>query len=69
MTNPFENPEGSYFVLINQEEQHSLWPEFVDVPDGWSMLFGPDRRRECLNYISENWTDMRPKSREVAMRR
>lgn len=68
MTNSFENPEGSYFVLSNQEEQYSLWPEFADVPGGWSVLFGPDRRRQCLDYISENWTDMRPKSLVVAMR-
>lgn len=68
MTNPFENPEGSYLVLINQEEQYSLWPEFADVPGGWSVFFGPDSRRTCLDYISENWTDMRPKSLVVTMR-
>lgn len=68
MTNPFENPEGSYLVLVNGEEQYSLWPESTDVPDGWSVLLGPDRRQKCLDYISENWTDMRPKSLVDAMR-
>jgi MbtH protein len=62
MTNPFENPEGVYLVLINDENQHSLWPEFVDVPAGWTPVFGPDTRPAGLEYIETNWTDLRPKS-------
>jgi MbtH protein len=62
MTNPFENPDGIYLVLVNDENQHSLWPEFVDVPAGWSTVFGPDSRPACLAYIETNWTDLRPKS-------
>jgi MbtH protein len=66
-TNPFENPEGRYFVLVNEEGQHSLWPTFVDVPDGWTVVHGEDSRGGCLDYINENWTDMRPKSLIEAM--
>jgi len=62
MTNPFENPEGVYLVLVNDENQHSLWPQFVDVPAGWSTVFGPESRAACLEYIETNWTDLRPKS-------
>jgi MbtH protein len=62
MTNPFENPDGSYFALINDEGQYSLWPTFVDVPDGWRIVHGEDSRQACLDYIEENWTDMRPAS-------
>ena len=61
-TNPFEDPEAKYFVLINDEGQHSLWPVFADVPDGWEVVFGEDGRQECLDFIEKNWTDMRPKS-------
>ncbi|WP_329310428.1 MbtH family protein [Streptomyces sp. NBC_01262] len=61
-SNPFENPEGVYRVLVNDEGQHSLWPEFVDVPAGWTAAHGPAGRQECLDYIETNWTDMRPKS-------
>ncbi|MEU4765849.1 MbtH family protein, partial [Actinosynnema sp. NPDC023794] len=32
MTNPFEDPDGTYLVLVNHEEQYSLWPQFADVP-------------------------------------
>ncbi len=69
MTNPFEDPDGSYFVLVNEEGQHSLWPTFVDVPAGWTVVHGPDSRQPCLDYVTEHWTDMRPKSLIAAMER
>ncbi|SNT54488.1 MbtH protein [Streptosporangium subroseum] len=62
MTNPFEDPDASYFVLVNDEGQHSLWPVFVDVPEGWTVVHGEADRASCLDYIETNWTDMRPKS-------
>ncbi|MEU5582576.1 MULTISPECIES: MbtH family protein [Streptomyces] len=62
MTNPFENPDGRYVVLVNHEGQHSLWPVFAEVPDGWTVVHAEDSRQACLDYIEEHWTDMRPKS-------
>lgn len=67
MTNPFEDPDASYLVLANDEGQHSLWPVFADVPAGWTVAHGEASRDECLAYIEENWTDMRPKSLIKAM--
>ena len=66
-TNPFEDPDAMYLVLINEEGQHSLWPVFADVPDGWEVIFGEAGRQECLDFIEKNWTDMRPKSLIRAM--
>lgn len=40
MTNPFEDPDASYLVLTNDEGQHSLWPLFAEVPEGWAVVFG-----------------------------
>lgn len=65
--NPFDDPDASFLVLVNDEGQHSLWPVFVDVPDGWDVVFGEAGRQECLDYIEENWRDMRPKSLIMAM--
>lgn len=62
LSNPFEDEDGSYLVLINHEEQYSLWPEFAEVPGGWTVVHGPDARQACLDRITELWTDMRPKS-------
>ncbi|MGW1532259.1 MbtH family protein [Streptomyces aureus] len=67
MTNPFENPEGVYVVLVNDEGQHSLWPEFAEVPNGWRVVKTADTRVECLAYVEEHWTDMRPASLVKAM--
>lgn len=62
MTNPFEDEQATYRVLVNNENQHSLWPEFADVPTGWQAVFGPALRTECVDYVASNWTDMRPAS-------
>ncbi|MYZ33604.1 MULTISPECIES: MbtH family protein [unclassified Streptomyces] len=61
-SNPFENPDGVYSVLVNDEGQHSLWPDFVDIPAGWTRVHGPGERQGCLDYIESQWTDLRPKS-------
>ncbi|MGY3676999.1 MbtH family protein [Streptomyces sp. TE33382] len=61
MTNPFDD-DGSFFVLVNDEGQHSLWPTFAEVPAGWSRVHGEATRQECLDYVEENWKDLRPKS-------
>lgn len=66
-TNPFEDPEGRFLVLVNDENQHSLWPSFADVPAGWRTVFGPDARDACLSYVETHWTDMRPRSLAAAM--
>ncbi|MBJ7002386.1 MbtH family protein [Streptomyces griseofuscus] len=62
MGNPFDDENGTFLVLINDEMQYSLWPSFADVPQGWRIAFPEDSRQKCLAYIEENWTDMRPKS-------
>ncbi|MEU5261450.1 MbtH family protein [Amycolatopsis sp. NPDC021455] len=67
MTNPFEDPSATYLVLVNAENQHSLWPEFAEVPAGWTVAFGPSSRQSCLDHVETNWTDMRPKSLAEAM--
>jgi len=67
VTNPFEDPDASYVVLVNAEGQHSLWPILADVPDGWRVVFGEAERQECLDFIEESWSDMRPKSLIEAM--
>ena len=62
MTNPFEDETAMYHVLVNDEGQYSLWPSFKDVPQGWTVAKKSDSRAACLDYINQNWTDMRPNS-------
>ena len=68
-TNPFDDETGTFPVLVNDEEQHSLWPTFADVPVGWRKVFGEASRAECLAYVEEHWTDIRPKSLREALGR
>ncbi len=63
-TNPFDDPEGIFFALVNDEGQYSLWPTFKEVPDGWSIAYGADNgasRKDVLDWIDRAWMDMRPK--------
>ncbi|GAA1279970.1 MbtH family protein [Streptomyces javensis] len=69
MTNPFDNPDGTFLVLVNDEGQYSLWPAFAEVPAGWEVVVQETDRKTCLDYIEANWTDMRPKSLIEAMNR
>ena len=67
MTNPFEDENGEFLVLVNDEGQYSLWPGFRDVPAGWATVGPRGKRQECLDWIEATWTDMRPKSLIEAM--
>ncbi|MFD0401761.1 MbtH family protein [Kitasatospora sp. NPDC059811] len=67
MTNPFDDQDATFLVLVNQENQHSLWPQFADVPEGWTVAHGPDSHAACLEYVEQSWTDMRPRSLADAM--
>ena len=51
-----------YTVVINHEEQYSIWPEGDrELPAGWTAVGKSGSREECLDHIEEVWTDMRPK--------
>lgn len=58
--NPFDDENASSFVLVNDEEQHSLWPTFADVSNGWGVVYGEASRQACLDFVDQNWTDIRP---------
>jgi MbtH protein len=60
MSNPFDKQDGRFLVLTNERGQYSLWPFFIQVPSGWTSR-AEGGRQDCLDYISENWIDMRPK--------
>lgn len=57
-----EEDDTIYAVVINHEEQYSIWPADRDVPLGWELAGKQGTKQECLDYIEEVWTDMRPLS-------
>ena len=58
---PTENIK-TYVVLINGEEQYSIWPSGKKIPNGWSETGKSGSKEECLSYVDEVWVDMRPLS-------
>lgn len=55
--------DGDEFkVLVNDEEQHSLWPSAQPIPKGWKQVGPVGPKQECLDWIEKNWTDIAPKS-------
>ena len=51
-----------YTVVVNHEEQYSIWPADRELPAGWNAAGKTGTKAECLAYIEEVWTDMRPLS-------
>lgn len=49
-------------MLVNGENQHSLWPVGLDVPAGWTVAQKASSRDDSLAYVERNWTDLRPAS-------
>jgi MbtH protein len=57
----------TYHVVINDEEQYSIWTTDRPIPAGWRAVGTSGSEEECLAYIDEHWTDMRPRSVRMAM--
>jgi MbtH protein len=51
-----------YKVVVNHEEQYSIWPEYRENPLGWRDAGKAGNKAECLDHIEKVWTDMRPLS-------
>jgi MbtH protein len=57
-----DDDQTVYTVVINHEEQYSIWPEWKDIPNGWKAVGKSGPKADCLAYIEKVWTDMRPLS-------
>ena len=58
----FDAEDTRFQVVVNDEEQYSLWPSALPGAPGWREVGVEGRKQECLDYIAEVWTDMRPLS-------
>jgi MbtH protein len=62
-----EEDTALYQVVVNHEEQYSIWPEYKEIPGGWRTTGKTGNKQECLDHIKEVWTDMRPLSLQIHM--
>jgi MbtH protein len=66
---PRESAERQYQVVVNDEEQYSIWPAEADRPAGWHLVDVTGDKQTCLEHIERRWTDMRPRSLRERMSR
>jgi MbtH protein len=64
-----EEDKTIYTVVVNHEEQYSIWPVEREIPAGWKSVGKSGSKTECLSYVCEVWTDMRPLSLRKKMER
>jgi MbtH protein len=58
----FDRDDVTFTVVVNHEEQYSIWPAFKAIPAGWTAVGKAGSKKECLEHIEQVWTDMRPLS-------
>ena len=63
----FDREDLTFNVVLNDEEQYSIWPDSTEMPLGWRKAGFTGFKKECLEYIEKVWTDMRPKSLRDSM--
>ncbi len=63
----WDSEDTIFRVVLNHEEQYSIWPDYKEIPKGWREAGKTGTKAECLSYINEAWTDMRPLSLRLKM--
>lgn len=63
-----EEPNLVYQVVVNEEEQYSIWPSYKKRPKGWTDVGPAGTKAECLDWIEKTWVDLRPRSLREVMR-
>ena len=58
----WDDEDAVFKVVVNHEEQYSIWPDYKELPSGWTAVGPVGPKAECLAYIDRVWTDMRPLS-------
>ena len=59
-SNPFDNPQGQFYLLQNAQQQFSLWPQSVSLQDGWIIICEPQSRQACDDWLTAHWTTLKP---------
>ena len=63
----WDSEDTIFNVVKNHEEQFSIWPDYKELPSGWQLAGKQGNKEECLAFIQDTWTDMRPLSLRQAL--
>lgn len=55
--NPFDDEQQTCYILCNDQQLYSLWPDFCLIPAGWLAVFGPASREQCMTWLQQHWWD------------
>lgn len=62
-TSCFDQEGETFVVLVNHEDQYSIWPHWKAIPGGWTAVAGvKGDKKTVLEFVEKSWTDMRPRS-------
>ncbi len=61
-SNPFDAPQGRFYILENAQRQFSLWPEQCELPAGWQVVCDPALPEVCQAWLQASWTTLQPTS-------
>ena len=59
-SNPFDNPQGQFVILQNDQEQYSLWPQQCELPAGWRVVCEAQPQDACQQWLAEHWQTLEP---------
>ncbi|WP_313130043.1 MbtH family protein [Pseudescherichia vulneris] len=59
-SNPFDDPEGQFYILQNAQQCYSLWPQQCALPQGWHVVADPQPPSMCHAWLSEQWQNITP---------
>ncbi|MDQ9213480.1 MbtH family protein [Escherichia marmotae] len=59
-SNPFDAPQGAFYVLRNAQGQFSLWPQPCALPAGWDVVCEPQSQQACQQWLEANWHTLTP---------
>ena len=59
-SNPFDNPQGQFYILQNSQQQFSRWPQHCALPAGWQVVCEPQSQEACQQWLARHWTMLIP---------
>lgn len=59
-SNPFDDPEGQFYILQNAQRRYSLWPQQCTLPQGWHVVAEPQPQAECHAWLAGRWQNLTP---------
>ncbi|BAT34223.1 MbtH family protein [Escherichia albertii] len=59
-SNPFDDPQGAFYILRNAQGQFSLWPQSCVLPAGWEVVCEPQSQESCQQWLEAHWRTLTP---------